>query len=338
MTTARAVGVGPESAALLADRVAALSRAGLPLTRIWQLLAEQGDDLAPLASAVSDGLAAGRSSAAGLRSAWPGDPAMAWLAVACRSAELGGAPVAGVLDAVATTLRADADGARARAAALAGPRATMAVLSWLPLAGCGLGLLMGVNAVAVLLTTRPGWGCLALGVVLWWAGRRWLGALLDRAEAASTRAASTGAASTGSASTEVPEPVGLGRPRGSQRLDLPCEVQAELVAALVDAGLPPHGAVQVTRHCTDELGLRWPPMPADLGSALQLSERTGVAPGPLLRAAAAERRRRGSAAATTAANRLAVLAVLPTGLCLLPAFVLLTVAPLVLALLPTHPL
>jgi hypothetical protein len=35
---------------------------------------------------------------------------------------------------------------------------------------------------------------------------------------------------------------------------------------------------------------------------------------------------------------LAVLAVLPTGLCLLPAFVLLTVAPLVLALLPTHPL
>jgi tight adherence protein B len=302
---------GPARAALMADRVAALSLAGLPLPRIWQVLSEQADELSDLAAAV-DAAAVGRSSAIGLRLAAPGDPALAWVAVACRAAELGGAPVAGVLAAVSTTLRAEAEGARARQAALAGPRATTTVLSWLPLAGFGLGLAIGVDAVTVLVTTPPGWVCLACGSVLWWAGRRWMTVLLRRAEQAGA------------------ERVATARP--ATELDLPAEVFAEIVASLVDAGLPPPGAVQVTRRCLDELELGSPPVPAELASALQLSQRTGVAPSSLLRSAAAERRRRRQAAATTAANRLAVLAVLPIGLCLLPAFVLLTVAPLVLAL------
>jgi tight adherence protein B len=50
-------------------------------------------------------------------------------------------------------------------------------------------------------------------------------------------------------------------------------------------------------------------------------------------AAAAQERRRDVAAARVAAARLAVQVVLPTGLCLLPAFVLLAVVPLVLGLL-----
>jgi len=313
----------PDRAAVLADRVAALSRAGLPLPRIWLVLAEQQDELSPLAGTVSQALAAGRSSAAGLRAADPDDTALAWLALACRCAEIGGAPVAAVLDAVSTTLRADTEADRARQAALAGPRATMAVLTWLPVAGIGLGLGMGVDAVAVLVTTAPGWGCLGLGTALWWAGRRWMAALLRQAETASV------------------EPAGDPGPRSGARsgrrtrlpTDLPSEVLAEVVAALVDAGLPPPGAVQVLQRSLGELDLRSPPPAVDLASALRLSERTGVAPGPLLRSAAAERRRRRSAAALVAANRLGVLAVLPTGLCLLPAFVLLTVAPLVLALL-----
>jgi pilus assembly protein TadC len=50
-------------------------------------------------------------------------------------------------------------------------------------------------------------------------------------------------------------------------------------------------------------------------------------------AAADQERRREGAAARVAAARLGVQVVLPTGLCLLPAFVLLAVVPLVLALL-----
>ena len=117
------------------------------------------------------------------------------------------------------------------------------------------------------------------------------------------------------------------------RLRVPADMVAELIAALVDAGLPPAVAVPLTHRCLAGVGLEPPPMPPDVLASLQLSERTGLAPSTLLRAAAAEHRRRRAAAAAMAAERLAVLAVLPTGLCLLPAFVLLTVAPLVLALL-----
>jgi hypothetical protein len=66
---------------------------------------------------------------------------------------------------------------------------------------------------------------------------------------------------------------------------------------------------------------------------LALSLRTGMAPVPLVTAAADSRRRSRAQAQALAAQRLGVLVVLPTGLCLLPAFVLLTVAPLVLDLL-----
>jgi hypothetical protein len=71
---------------------------------------------------------------------------------------------------------------------------------------------------------------------------------------------------------------------------------------------------------------------AVLASALELAAATGLGPVPLVRAAAAEERRRRSAAQVQAARRLGVMILLPTGLCLLPAFVLLTVVPLVLDL------
>ncbi len=71
----------------------------------------------------------------------------------------------------------------------------------------------------------------------------------------------------------------------------------------------------------------------ELADAVGLARDAGVAVAPLLVAAAAQERRRDVAAARVAAARLAVQVVLPTGLCLLPAFVLLAVVPLVLGLL-----
>jgi tight adherence protein B len=75
------------------------------------------------------------------------------------------------------------------------------------------------------------------------------------------------------------------------------------------------------------------PWVAALAEALLLARESGVAAAPLLTAAAAAQRRRHAAEARVAAARLGVRVVLPTGLCLLPAFVLLAVVPLVLALL-----
>ncbi|PRZ09470.1 type II secretion system (T2SS) protein F [Isoptericola sp. CG 20/1183] len=58
----------------------------------------------------------------------------------------------------------------------------------------------------------------------------------------------------------------------------------------------------------------------------------GAAPGESLRAAGAEHRHERQAAARTAAARLAVRLVLPLGLCYLPAFVLVGLVPVLLAL------
>jgi tight adherence protein B len=58
-----------------------------------------------------------------------------------------------------------------------------------------------------------------------------------------------------------------------------------------------------------------------------------VPPAGVLVSAAAEERRRRADRRRLAAARLGVQVLLPTGLCLLPAFVLLTVVPMVLALL-----
>jgi tight adherence protein B len=69
-----------------------------------------------------------------------------------------------------------------------------------------------------------------------------------------------------------------------------------------------------------------------LEQALGLAVVSGASPVGLIRAAAQDRRRRQAAVQVQAARRLAVLVLLPTGLCLLPAFVLLTIVPLVIDL------
>lgn len=66
--------------------------------------------------------------------------------------------------------------------------------------------------------------------------------------------------------------------------------------------------------------------------ALALAQRAGVPPAELLTTAAADQRRDGAARLETAAARLGVRLVVPLGLLFLPAFILTTVIPVVLAL------
>jgi hypothetical protein len=135
---------------------------------------------------------------------------------------------------------------------------------------------------------------------------------------------------------------------------VPGPVVLDLVAAVLRAGAPvatslrvvgeslgARGAVDgrelVTLAQRHELALGEPtagvpPWVALLDETLLLARDVGLAPGPLLTSAAEDERRRQAMARRIAAARLTVRLVLPTGLCLLPAFVLLTVAPLVLAL------
>lgn len=99
-------------------------------------------------------------------------------------AERSGAPLARILEQYAAQLVADLDGLSAREAALAGPRATVVLLAWLPVVGLVLGFALGLNPLAVLLGSFLGRAALAAGVVLMIASRLWTRRLVHRASAA----------------------------------------------------------------------------------------------------------------------------------------------------------
>ncbi len=113
---------------------------------------------------------------------------------------------------------------------------------------------------------------------------------------------------------------------------VPPAVVADLLAALLVAGLPPEAALALVHRLMDAAGLARPTGMSAVHDALRLASRTGLAPAGLVRAAAVEQRRAQASEHTLAARRLGVLVVLPVGLCLLPAFVLVTVVPMVLGL------
>ena len=159
----------------------------------------------------------------------------------------------------------------------------------------------------------------------------------------------------------VPRAAAPGRRRGHRPADrgrgsLPPPVLLDVVAAVLHAGAPVTTSLRVVgqaasaqgdvRAGQELLGLAErhdlalggvdasaPPWVSALDEVLLLARESGAAVAPLLAAAAAEDRRRQAASARAAAARLGVRVVLPTGLCLLPAFVLLAIVPLVLALL-----
>jgi tight adherence protein B len=95
------------------------------------------------------------------------------LAACWEASELTGAPLAVLLENYADHLQQELDAAAARRTALAGPRATSVLLTWLPLLGLGLGMLMGVDPLGMLLGTPSGWMVLAAGVGLLVLGRVW---------------------------------------------------------------------------------------------------------------------------------------------------------------------
>ncbi|GAB6900360.1 hypothetical protein JCM9957A_34500 [Kineosporia succinea] len=127
----------------------------------------------------------------------------------------------------------------------------------------------------------------------------------------------------------------------------------DLIAALMESGAPPtsalHGAGEVLAELGDPRGEKLlrlgdlinDPLPgpdgaaadsttAALAEALTLAARSGLPPSALIRRAAVEERRRLAATRAVAVHRLEVLIVIPGAVCLLPAFVLLGIMPLVI--------
>lgn len=131
-------------------------------------------------SPVSDAIRAGSAAAfAGSQSR----ERRVWgeLAACFDIAAASGCPLADVLTRLSAQLEVEDDAEAARQTALAGPKATVTLLTWLPLLGLGLGVALGVDPLSVLLGTPLGMAALAAGVVLTAAGRIWSARLVRSA-------------------------------------------------------------------------------------------------------------------------------------------------------------
>lgn len=99
-------------------------------------------------------------------------------------AEASGCPLADVLARFAAQLEVEEDADAARQTALAGPKATVRLLTWLPAMGLCLGMALGVDPLAMLFGTPLGMAALAAGVALTVAGRIWSARLVHTAAGA----------------------------------------------------------------------------------------------------------------------------------------------------------
>lgn len=234
-----------------------------------------------------------------------------------------GVPLADAIDVGVELLRADRAARSRLDVALAGPRATIRVLTLLPLAGPLLGAAFGVSVTAWL-DSPVAVASLVAGLALMAFGRWWCARLIARVSPKPGGADPLEIAAT----TELLALVlrgGCGVVDGLERVAAVSgtEVATDLasVAAAVRWGMP-------WARAWEAVGPGW----SVVARAVVLADALGVPPsGPLARAAA-DQRREHAHGIEIATARLAVRIVLPLGLAFLPAFVLLGLVPLVLAL------
>jgi len=222
----------------------------------------------------------------------------AWraLAAAWQVAAEAGAPLAPALRTFAASLRSLAQAGREIDTALAGPVATARMVMGLPIVGVLFGVVLGFDTLATLFTTLPGLVCLAAGSALMVIALRWNRRLVARA-----------------------------RPR-----ELTPGIRCELLAIALGGGVSIERAQASVEAALSTAGLVIDES-GTVDAVLELSRSAGVPATELLRAEAEESRREASARALEAASVLAVRLMLPLGLCILPAFMLVGVAPLLLA-------
>lgn len=263
------------------------------------------------------------------------------LQLSLRMSESAGAPLATSLERAAEHAEERIDALLGRQSALAAPRATGRILSWLPLLGLGLGVLMGSDLVSVLTGSILGALTGLLGLGLAFAGRRWTAALVHRAEVESLR--------TANAESETEKPAS---PTDAAPVDT--ALVLELLAAQLRAGLAPLAALGALAEALNsrplhavcqrlQMGSSWGS--AWSGSAAgtfgELRDAlapayTGGAPSTALLLSLADAHRLSERrAAERAAGKLSVALVVPLGLCSLPAFICLGIVPILISLLPT---
>lgn len=284
--------------ASLVQRLAVLLAAGLPPRSAWAHVAERSETAGAVAAAVAAGSSVPDALAAAVERL-PENARGVWsaLAAAWTVAAAAGSPLAPALRDLAASLRALAQAERDIRVALAGPAATARLVLTLPGIAILFGFALGFDPVTVLLGNPLGVACLAAGSALMLLARAWTRRLVAAARARSLTP-------------------GLG---------------LELTAIALSGGAPAGRAADLAGTAAGTYGLD---LDADaVGGILDLSSRAGAPARELLRAEAAEARRLARSEAQQRAAVLGVRLMLPLGLCVLPAFLLLGVAPLVIGIL-----
>jgi tight adherence protein B len=208
--------------------------------------------------------------------------------------------------------------------ALTGPAATARMVMVLPVVGIVFGALLGFNTLATLFLTVPGWLCLVLGGGLMAVGHSWNRRLVEQArvrdpvpglELDLAAIGMTGGGSAERAQT-------LARAAMDKFLPTPTPTPKPTpTPVLKPTPAPKSGAVQTE----DSAGA--------IARVLALSSRAGIPAAALLRSEAAQLRRECRSAGQRAAAALSVKLMIPLGVCVLPAFMLLGVIPLLVTVL-----
>ena len=300
------------SVATTVHRVAVLLAAGVAPNTAWTYLDAES---VPMVSRVAAAVTTGTSVPSAIMAEFPvsaqevthGAPqeatpeANAWRSVAAawRVATVAGTPLAPSLRSVAIALRAWADAQREVQIALAGPVATARMVMGLPAVAVGFGILLGFDPLRTLLTTSLGLVFLIIGLVLIGVAAWWNRRLVAQAQ--------------------------------------PDDINPGLLCELTAIGISGGSSVSRARELVDGAltECRITVMPEDravVERIIELSARAGVPSAELLRAEAEELRRLARASAAKKAAVLSVRLMLPLGLCILPAFMVLGVAPLALSL------
>lgn len=297
-----------ETVAAVVQRLAVLLEAGIAPVSAWRHVAAaelsrtESRSASPVPMEVVARGGVGLELASQLldaRELAPPSERLAWsaLAAAWWVAVESGSPLAPTLHRFAASLRELAQSLRDVEVALAGPLATSRIVLALPAVGLLFGALLGFDAPRILATTPAGWACLAIGGLLIIGGVRWNGALIRRARR----------------SDPVP---GLG---------------LELLAIAVSGGASLDRSRALVDTALRESGL--PQLGDDSDAVLAFARAAGVPAAALLHAEAQELRRRSRTRAQLRAAELGTRLLLPLGVCILPAFVALGVAPIVIAIL-----
>lgn len=282
----------------LVRRVAVLLGGGVSTHRVWDALADD-----PATGQAARRIAAARNSGVSTPDALA-QTGFVPLAAVWQVAEQAGAPMAEALRRLADQLHDLVEAQRRRRVAFAGPAATMRLVMLLPVLGFVFSALLGFNAIGALISSPIGWAVLLSGLLLIWMGRVWSIRMLTRAAGAET---------------------------------LP-GFAAELVATALAGGMSVDAARISATDALDRYRVDQHALAEVMGAHSVIAQsadfagRAGVPVADLLRAEADLARLEYSAHSDETAAKLGVKLMLPLGVCVLPAFVLLSVVPMMLAL------